>query len=239
MDASFALVGLIVFFAFFTQAATGFGAMVIALTLSALIYPVDVLLTWFIPLVILLSVYLLARHHAHIDWGLFLKRILPGMGLGMIVGQSLFYSLDTALLSQALGLVVVALASRELLRRADRPSGGAFLPWTLAAGVVHGAFASGGPLLVYGLNGQGLEKARFRSTLALVWGVMAMILACSYMASGRLGADTLPQIGTLALILPFSIGLGEWAHRYINEALFRQLINGLLVFCGLVLLLKP
>ena len=77
----------IVFFAFFTQAATGFGAMVIAMTLSALIYPVDVLLTWFIPLVVLLSTYLLVRHHGHIDWALFLRRILPAMGAGLVLGQ--------------------------------------------------------------------------------------------------------------------------------------------------------
>lgn len=238
MDMSFVLVALIVFFAFFTQAATGFGALVISMTLGALLYPIDVLLNWFVPLVVLLSIYLLARHHGHIDWSLFLKKILPGMGLGMVAGQFVFYSLNTDVLKYALGGIVVFLAGRELIRRADVPRNIPLLPWTLAAGVVHGIFATGGPLLVYGLNGQQIEKSVFRSTLTLVWGVLAFSLVVSYVLSGQLTTAALPQIGMLAAILPFSILLGEWAHRYINEALFKKVINVLLVFCGVVLLLK-
>lgn len=238
MDLSFLIIGLIVFFAFFTQAATGFGALVISMTLGALLYPVDVLLTWFVPLVVLLSLYLLARHHDHIDWGLFGKKILPGMGLGMIIGQSLFYSLNVDALKYLLGALVIFLAGRELIRQPPADRNIPLLPWTLAAGVVHGIFATGGPLLVYGLNGQQIDKAVFRSTLTLVWGALASWLVLSYIASGLLTTAALPQIGMLAAVLPFSIVLGEWAHRYINEALFRRVINVLLVCCGLALLLK-
>lgn len=238
METSFPIIALIVFFAFFTQAATGFGALVISMTLGALMYPVDVLLSWFVPLVVLLSVYLLARHHNHIDWPLFLRRILPGMGLGMLVGQSLFYSLNVAALKYLLGALVVFLAGRELLRSQTVQRNIPLLPWTLAAGVVHGIFATGGPLLVYGLNGQNIDKSVFRSTLTLVWGALAAGLVVSYIVSGLLTVEALPRIGMLAAILPLSILAGEWAHRYINEELFKRVINVLLVFCGVVLLLK-
>ena len=238
MDISFIFVAIIVFFAFFTQAATGFGALVISMTLGALLYPVDVLLNWFVPLVVLLSIYLLARHHDHIDWSLFLKKILPGMGVGMLVGQVVFYSLNTEVLKYALGALVVFLAGRELLRSEVVVRNVPLLPWTFAAGIVHGIFATGGPVLVYALNSQSIEKSVFRSTLTLVWGVLAFALCISYVSSGQLTAAALPQIGMLAVILPFSILLGEWAHNYINEALFKKAINVLLVFCGVVLLLK-
>lgn len=238
MDLSFAAVALIVFFAFFTQAAIGFGAMVIAMTLSALIYPVTTLLSWFVPLVILLSAYLLIRHHDHIDWRLFFRRILPGMGVGMVLGQALFYSLNTDILKTALGALVMFLAGRELWRRNQTPRSVPLLPWTFAAGVVHGIFATGGPLLVYALNAQSLDKATFRSTLTVVWMVMALVLAGSYLSSGQLGADDLPQIGILAAVLPLSILAGEWLHRRINPERFKTAINLLLVFCGLVLLVR-
>lgn len=238
MDFSFILIAIIVFFAFFTQAAVGFGALVISMTLGALLYPVDVLLNWFVPLVVLLSIYLVARHHGHVDWSLLLKKILPGMGIGMLVGQAVFYSLNTEVLKYALGVLVVFLAGRELLTRSNIPRKVALMPWTLAAGVVHGIFATGGPVLVYALNSQSIEKGVFRSTLTLVWGVLATVLVFSYMMSGQLTTAALPQIGMLAAILPFSILLGEWAHNYINEALFKKAINVLLVFCGVVLLLK-
>lgn len=238
METSFILISLIMFFGFFTQAATGFGALVISMTLGALLYPVDTLLTWFVPQVVLLSAYLLVRHHDHIDWALFLKRILPGMGIGMLAGQGLFYSLDVAALKYLLGGVVVFLAGRELLRKPGAVRNIPLLPWTLAAGVVHGIFATGGPLLVYALNGQNIDKSVFRSTLTLVWGSLAAGLVVSYIASGLLTTEALPQIGMLAAILPLSIIAGEWAHRYVNEDLFKRVINVLLVFCGLVLLLK-
>ena len=112
------------------------------------------------------------------------------------------------------------------------------LPWTFAAGVVHGIFATGGPLLVYALNAQSLDKATFRSTLTVVWMVMALVLAGSYLSSGQLGADDLPQIGILAAVLPLSILAGEWLHRRINPERFKTAINLLLVFCGLVLLVR-
>lgn len=238
IDLPFLAVIGIVFFAFFTQAATGFGAMVIAMTLSALIYPVDVLLTWFIPLVILLSTYLLARHHAHIDWALFFRRILPAMGVGLVIGQLVFYRLDTAALKTALGVLVIVLALRELMRRAETPRKIPLLPWTFAAGIVHGVFASGGPLLVYGLNGQRLPKAVFRSTLTVVWMVMALVLAGSYVASGALSTATMPRVGVLAAVLPLSIIAGEWVHTRINAAAFARGINVLLVVCGVALLLR-
>lgn len=238
MDLSFAAVAAIVFFAFFTQAAIGFGAMVIALTLSALLYPLDILLSWFVPLVILLSAYLLIRHHGHIDWQLFFKRILPGMGLGFIAGQWLFYSLDTEHMKTALGALVIFLAGRELLRRKAPSKHTPLLPWTLAAGVVHGAFASGGPLLVHGLNTQNLNKATFRSTLTVVWMVMALVLATSYLISGKLNSSQLPQIGMLAAVLPISILAGEWLHQRIDAQRFKTAINVLLLICGLILLLR-
>lgn len=238
MELSFALVGLIVFFAFFTQAATGFGGLIISLTLSALLYPIDLLLTWLVPLVLLLSAYLLIRYHDAIDWRLLLKVILPWMGGGMIVGQWLFYTLESDYLKPALGILVTVLALRELLRRQGSVNRTPLQPWALAAGVVHGIFASGGPLLVYGVNGQNLSKAAFRSSLTVVWVALAVVLCISYILSGKLTTDSLPQIGMLALVMPFSILLGELAHHRINEARFKQAINVILVFCGVALLLK-
>lgn len=238
MEASFALVILIVFFAFFAQAATGFGGMLIALTLGALLFPVKLLLIWLVPQSALLSVYLLLRHHGHIDWQLFLKKILPGMGVGMVIGQGVFYGLDTVVLRYALGLVVMLLAGRELLRQPAVQRRINLLPWTVTAGIVHGVFATGGPVLVYALNALNIPKGVFRSTLAAVWLTMAAGLMASYSVAGQLSSDALPQIGTLAATLPFSIWLGEKAHRRIDEAVFRKVINILLILCGLALLLK-
>lgn len=237
MDWQFALVALIVTFAFFTQAATGFGAMVIALTLGAFLYPVSTLLTWFVPQVLLLSCYMLYKHHDAIDWDLFLKNIIPFMGSGLVVGQVIYYLVDTNSLTTLLGLLVAGLSLRALLSKPKENSHTPLWPWTLSAGVVHGIIASGGPLLVYGLNQQNINKAAFRSTLLLVWLVMGISLIVSFVASQQLTTATLPSIGLLALCLPISIVLGEWAHKRLNQALFQKVINILLLVCGVVLAL--
>lgn len=238
MDTQFALIAVIVTFAFFTQAATGFGAMVIALTFGAFIYPVSTLLTWFVPQVLLLSCYMLIKHHEAIDWKLFFKNIIPFMGSGLVIGQVIYYKVDTQSLSLLLGIVVAALSLRALLSKPSTADGsGRLWPWTLSAGVVHGIVASGGPLLVYGLNQQNISKAAFRSTLLLVWLVMGLGLIASFISSGQLTTEALPQIGMLALCLPVSVFLGEWAHKRLNQVLFQRIINIILLMCGIALLI--
>lgn len=238
MDWQFAVIALIVTFAFFTQAATGFGAVVIALTFGAFFYPVNVLLTWFIPQVLLLSAYMLIKHHDHIDWNLLLKVILPFMGGGLVLGQVIYYAADTQLLTLLLGVVVAALSLRALFVKPKTDKAGPFWPWALSAGVVHGIIATGGPILVFGLNQQKLDKAAFRSTLLVVWLVMGVVLISSFIISGQLTKESLPQIGWLALCIPVSIVLGEYAHKRMNAELFQRIINVILLFCGMALLIK-
>lgn len=237
-EATFAVVAAIVFVAFMTQAATGFGGMVIALTLGALLCPVDRLLVWLVPQVVLLSVYLLIRHHAHVDWRLLLRIVLPAMGSGLLLGQLVFYRLDTEALRTALGVLVVLLALRELLRTdGAAPPRAVLLPWTFAAGIVHGIFATGGPLLVYALGAVRLDKGVFRSTLAVIWLLMAVALLSGYLASGRLGPGDWPRIALLSAVLIPAITAGEWLHGRIPATTFRRAINVLLLVCGLALVL--
>jgi uncharacterized membrane protein YfcA len=243
VDINFALFALIIFFAFFSQAATGFGAGVIALTLGAFLFPVTTLLNWVAPLVILMSLYMLAKHYRDIDWRLFLVGIIPAMGSGMVVGQILYYQLDASSLKFALGIVVVLLSLRALYLNFKAPVAvdekkPLLLPWTLSAGVIHGLIHSGGPLLVYGINQQRIDKGAFRATLLLVWMTFSIVLVCSYIASGQLTTEYLPRLGILALILPLSSIAGEFAHKKLDHAVFQKVINVILVFCGIALLVN-
>lgn len=243
MDINFILFALVIFFAFFSQAATGFGAGVIALTLGAFLFPVTTLLNWISPLVILLSLYMLARHFRDIDWPLFLKRIVPAMGGGMIAGQWLYYQMDASSLKFALGIVVVLLSLRALYLNFKAPESDnektpLLLPWTLSAGIIHGLIHSGGPLLVYGLNQQKIDKGAFRATLLLVWMTFSIVLAGSYIASGQLTMEYVPRLGILALMLPLSVVAGEFAHKKLDHAVFQKVINVILVFCGIALLVN-
>src|SRR5690606_36512480 len=145
---------LFILLAYTIEAVTGFGSIVIALALGALLLPIPELLPVLVPLNICMSGYLGWRHRRHIQWGLLLKLILPLMLLGTLLGHGLRPWLGEALLRQGFGALVVWFATRELWRlwrgvQAQPHPSLLSRALTLGAGLTHGLFASGGPLLVY------------------------------------------------------------------------------------------
>jgi len=239
MEPAFVAFVAIFLFAITTQTVTGFGTVILALTLGAHLYPVDVMLAWLVPTNLLITSYLLARYHQAVAWRLLVRRVLPAMGVGFIAGQALFYVLDTNALRWLLGVLVVALTARELLRRgAAGPLPGGLMPWSGAAGVCHGLFAAGGPLLVYGMARESLDKAAFRSTLSLIWTLMSIVLTVSYIAGGVLTAEALPHMAVLAAVTPAAVLVGEWLHHRVDETRFRQVVYAVLLVAGMFLLIR-
>jgi hypothetical protein len=240
-DGRFPLLAAIVLVAFATESATGFGATVIAVALGLQLYPIQTLLPVLVPLGLVLSATLVWRNRAHVDRRLALLGILPPMGVGLAVGIAIFARASSAGLERAFGLFVVAIAARELWRmaRADgapprplpAPLHGALL---VLAGVIHGVFSSGGPLLVYVLGRSELPKARFRATLSSVWLVLGVALSLAYAAQGRLDRGSLLATAALVPVLVAALWLGEHAHRRMDEARFRYVVFALLLVAGLL-----
>ena len=235
------LVALFVFLAYTIEAVTGFGSIVIALSLSALLLPIDTLLPVLVPLNIVMTGYLVARHHRHIHGPTLLRLILPLMVVGTLAGYALRPWLSETLMHILLGALVIWFAGRQLLQIrqgaiAQRHSRAWTRSWMLAAGITHGLFASGGPLLVYALTGVELEKARFRATLVTVWLVLNSLLTLVFLVDGTL-VPALPRVAALLPVLVLGVVAGEWLHGRVNEAVFRQLVLGLLLITGVILIL--
>jgi hypothetical protein len=102
-------------------------------------------------------------------------------------------------------------------------------------GLSHGLFASGGPLLVYGLAGTQLDKARLRATLVTVWFTLNSLLTLAFLLDDRL-LPALPQTLTYAPLLLLGVWLGERLHRRFDEHHFRLAIYILLLVTGILLL---
>ncbi len=224
------------------ETATGFGATVMALALGAHFLPLD---TWVVTLVLialLQSSWLVARNVRHIELGLLLKRILPLCALGLVVGRMLFSVLDLAGLQVVLGCFVVTVAVLELVRLQRGKAAGAALPAPVAGGlllgggIVHGLFASGGPLVVYYVSRRLPDKRRFRATLSLLWLLLNTTLAITHGASGRLNGATLQLAGAILPALVMGIVLGEILHKRMNDLLFRKVVQGVLLVTGVFLL---
>lgn len=231
---------LFVLGAYTIEAVTGFGSIVIALSLGALLLPIETLLPVLVPLNICMTGYLVARHRAHIHRATLLKLILPLMALGTLAGYGLRPWLGEQQLRMLFGLLVIWFAGRELWRARlglnPRRHGAWWTRgWMFTAGITHGLFASGGPLLVYSLTGVELSKAAFRATLVTVWLSLNGLLTLAFALDGSL-APALPRVGALLPVLLVGVVLGEWLHHRVNEQRFRQAVFLLLFATGLLLL---
>lgn len=234
--------GVFILLAYTIEAITGFGSIVIALSLGALLLPIPEMLPVLVPLNIFMSGFLAWRNRQHIQWALVLKLILPLMLIGMLIGYGLRPWLDGQLLKALFGVLVLWFASRELWRMFRGHESQAHPSWlsrtlTLGAGITHGLFASGGPLLVYGLAGIQLDKSKLRATLISVWFCLNGSMSVLFLLDGSL-LPALPHIFVYLPLLVIGVLLGEFLHYRLNEQRFRQMIYSLLALTGVLLLGK-
>lgn len=236
------LAGL-VFVSFLVEAAAGFGSMVIALTLGALVLPVDALLGVLVPVNLVLSAWLTLRGRAHVDVRFLLRRVLPAMAVGLAVGTGLTRVVDASVAKPVFAVFVLGVATLELVRAA-RGKAGEEQPLPapvrvgglVGAGVVHGVFATGGPLVVLVSSRELADKHAFRATLSALWLVMNALVMPRLVQDGAVTATSL----TTSALLLFPLGLGtlvgEWVHRVLDERRFKLAVAVLLLLAGAVLL---
>jgi uncharacterized membrane protein YfcA len=236
------MLGAFILFAYTAEAMTGFGSIVIALSLGALFFPIDFLQTVLVPLNICMSSFLTFKYRRYIDWTLLGKLIMPFMLGGTLLGFVLQPYLGGVILKASFALLVLWFAVRELLKArggivaTEKP-----VWWSRGvigmAGITHGLFASGGPLLVYGLAGMSIDKARFRATLILVWFSLNSVLTVLFLIDGRIQANWQPIVAFMPL-LPLGVWIGERLHHKVDEDSFKLWIYRVLVLSALALLLS-
>ncbi len=242
MDWVWVAIGGFIFLAFTLEAVTGFGSIVIALALGAQLVPMESLLPVLVPLSVCMSSVMVWRHRHMIDLPLLTRQLLPGMLIGTLLGYLVKPYLDAALLRQLFGLLIIWFAARELWRMrhatpfAMRP---AWLTRSLiaVAGVTHGLFASGGPLLVYAVSGLQMDKTRFRATLITVWLSLNAVLAIAFALDGRL-QPALPLVAAYIPVIFAGVYFGEKLHHRVSEQHFQVVIYLLLLVTG-ALLARP
>lgn len=241
MDTAWVLMGGFILLAFTLEAITGFGSIVIALSLGALVLPIDQLVVVLVPLSVCLSSVMAWRNRAHMDRSLLWRVVLPGMLAGTLLGYLGKPWLNPQLSRQLFGVLVLWFSARELWRLRNEQAVRPRPMWltrilTVASGVTHGLFASGGPLLVYALAGTTMDKARFRATLATVWLTLNATLTLAFFVDGRLGV-ALPKVAMFLPLLIVGVWLGEAMHHRVKEQHFRVAIYALLLVTGALLIM--
>ena len=229
---------------------TGFAGTVLAMPFSIMLVGYTTakpVLNW---LGLVAGIYVFIGNHKHVNWKE-LKKIVLVMAAGILCGSFLKgFFLGTSrekVMYIALGLFIIYLSVNGLIKvfkpkkEVDKAVKSSSLTNLLlaAAGLVHGIFVSGGPLLIGYLTSRGVtDKVSFRATISTCW----VFLNGLILATELIGGDWSMQLASTALIAtPFMlVGMfvgGKLCAR-MSQQLFLKLTYVLLFISGFSLLIK-
>ncbi len=235
------IIGLV---AFTTEGAMGFGGTVIAVSLGAQLFAIDALLPAFVPINMALSAYLLLSAWRDIAWRTLARAVAPPVVLGVGGGLALFHVAASVWLQLGFAVFVAVLAVVQLRRLAattvaegplGQPTRWGFL---LTGGVIHGLFATGGPMIVYVVGRLIVDKRAFRASLAVLWLTLNCALVGNYISADKFTGQTWRLAAVLAASLLPGAWLGEQLHRRLDPKRFARMVWWLLLVASTVLALR-
>ncbi|QII39866.1 sulfite exporter TauE/SafE family protein [Rouxiella badensis] len=218
----------------------GFGSALVASPVMALYIP----LADIVPLLALLdlcaAVVNVSRDGRNAQWPE-LKRLIPLMVMGSLIGAAILLRARPDILLLALGLFVVfyALYSLSGLKPQRTFSPKAAVPFGLVGGVFSALFGSGGFIYAIYLGGRIEKKDAFRITQTTLIGLSTLTRVIIFaLAGGYLDAN----LWLLALILLPGMLLGITLGRHLTLRMSREqflkLINLILLASGSMLILR-
>ncbi len=237
-----ALLCLLVLVTYFQEAVTGFGCTVLALPFAIMLLGgVDEAKPVLVMLALVLNVGIALLGRKDVVWKEF-AIILALVAVGLPAGVWMAKALPEEWLKLILGAFMIAIGIQGLLTlgsgkfvkasRRTRLLASGFLP---IGGIIHGAFGSGGPLVVIYATRALADKSVFRVTLA-----MSFILINAAVISVWTAQDviTIRHVYLAAMCLPFTLTglfIGDHVHYRMNELAFKRMVYGVLTAAGVAL----
>lgn len=227
------------------QGITGFAGTILAMPPSLMLVGYPVAKPVLNVLGLLSGVYVFAGNHRHVDWRE-LKKIVLIMAAGILGGiliRGLFEGKEQ-ILYQLLGVFVIFLAVQGLYKcffgtgKAEKPASPASILLLPAAGVVHGIFVSGGPLLIGYLTKKVRDKTAFRATISTVWVFLNSLILFDDIRSGLWDLELLKvQLISIPFLLA-GMFIGGKLYARMSQQLFMKITYVLLFISGVSLLVK-
>lgn len=246
------------------QGITGFAGTILAMPPSLMLVGYPVAKPVLNVLGLLSGVYVFVGQRKQVRWDE-VRRIVAVMAAGIVVGvliQGAFEGREQVLY-RCLGAFIVVLAlqggwvllhdgrtageggaareaSSETVKVAPQGLGARMGSLVLlsAAGIVHGIFVSGGPLLIGYLTRRLADKASFRATISTVWIFLNGLVLVQDVMAGRWTPGLLV---VQAVSIPFLLAgmfIGARLYARMDQRLFMLLTYALLLISGISLLVK-
>lgn len=236
---------IIVFLTNIIQGITGFAGTMLAMPPSVMLVGFDTAKPILNALGLLSGIYIVAANRKSVNKKEFLK-IVAVMSVGMIAGFALRRVLSgrERVLYILLGAVVIFTALsgiyKSFLRKGGGRSHGKAVSALLltAAGVTHGMFVCGGPLLVSYMTGKVSDKQEFRATLSACWIVLNGIILADDIRTGLWSRELILLFCISAVILFAAMFIGSLLCKKMSRGLFMKITYVLLIVSGALLFIK-
>ena len=232
----------VVFIAYAVFGMTGFGSALLAVPILVHLMPLQMV----VPLIVLLDLVGTAIVGGS-NWRSAdlseLRRILPWMLLGIVIGVTVLLSMPPRWPLIILGVFVLYFSARNLLARPaqDKPAvaTGWAIPYGVAGGIFSALFGTGGPVYTIYVARRLPQLSQFRATIALIILCSGLIRLVTFGLSGVYFQNSLLLLA-LALLLPTLLGVwtGSRLRNRIPQEQLRRLIYALLAVAGLGVLYK-
>ena len=219
---------------------SGFGSTVVSVPILAHFLPVSYL----VPLMALLdlasALIVGGRGREHLAKEE-LKRLLPWMFVGFVVGGTVLVGVPDQYLRIALGLFAAIVGMYSIMNPVLSRTISTL--WSIPAGIVGGAlatvFGAGGPIHATYLSGRLRDKNQIRATISTLISISAFSRAVVYAVSGLL--LHLALLAGAVVLSPFvwvGLRIGQRIHVGLSQEQMRRAVGGLLVLTGLSLLVR-
>lgn len=241
MSFSLFLAGFVVFFTHALEAVAGFGCTVLALPFVTMLLGLEQAKVILTVLAWVLALYFVLTKFRQIDFRQFFI-IVSLTGLGMPLGIYLFATMSSDALKTILGVFIIVASSIQLSRlfgfgkKMRELPRWFFLVILFCGGIIHGAFASGGPFVVLYASRAIPDKGKFRATLCLLWTTLNTFLMVSFLWQGIFTPTIGVQLLWMAPFLIVGLAAGELIHNRVPSLLFWKLVFSMLFVTGFVML---
>jgi uncharacterized protein len=236
----FLVAPLVVIVAYTVFGLSGFGSTVISVPILAHFLPVSYLvpLMALLDLVSAIVVGTAGREHLSKEE---LKRLIPWMFVGFVIGATALVGVPDRYLRAALGLFAAAIGIYSILNPTLTRTISKF--WSIPAGVAGGAiatvFGAGGPIYATYLSGRLRDKSQIRATISTLISISAFSRAVVYAVSGLLLHMTILAGGVvLAPFVWLGLRIGQRIHVGLTQEQMRRAVGTLVLLTGLSLLAR-
>lgn len=229
---------MVVFLANIVQGITGFAGTVLAMPPGIFLQGIDAAKMVLNILGILASLWIVFVSYKSINWDE-VKKIIFFMIIGAALGMKLFTMLPLEFLLKIYAIFIILIALKGIFIKGEvKTPEWILIVVIILAGVIHGMFVSGGPLIMIYVAKKLKSKSSFRATLAVVWIVLNSYLAFSHYNQGFFTSENIKLL--YLSILPFSLGMliGNALHHKMSQASFLKISYILLSVSGIALIAK-